>query len=142
MVAIPPRPPPRPQRENHFSTDSLTRDKVGEMYLLTVSHRGYNAQALGIVSGPLRRKCWILATPNSEYRAAQGKTDVIPRDGQRYSSHDANSIGTLGAVTPSDFNELDMPESVEADVRLSRGPAHVSVCFLNDGVRNKIPPSA
>ena len=121
-----------------LATDSPTCDEVGDIYLFTASRRRYNAAALAIVSCPIRRECWILATPNFDYRAAQDKSALIPQSGQRYSSHYRELIGTIDVVTPADSGALEIPDSVEADIRLSWSPVRVSVCFLRNEVRRKI----
>ena len=46
--------------------------------------------------------------------------------------------GALDVVDPSDYTSLEMPDSVEAEIRLSWSPAHISVVFEHQEVWNNL----
>ena len=87
----------------------------------------------------MRRKCGVSETPNFDYRAAQGNTALIPREGVWWPSREDNLIGARDIVSPSEFADLDMPESVGADIRLPRAPAHLAVVFRTSTPTMKSP---
>ena len=95
----------------------------------------FNPHASLEVHCPFRRLAWSLSTPVFDYRSAQHSGALDSANGEWYSRRAENIFGDLDVEYPL---LKTAPGSIDARIRLSWWPPHVTVTWLGMDVYQKV----
>ena len=107
----------------------------GTLYWAKVEARMFNPHASLEVHCPFRQRAWSLSTPVFDYRSAQVSGALESRGGLWYSRRAEHVSGEMDLEYPL---LKTAPDSIDARIRLSWWPPHVTVTWYGMDVYQKV----